>query len=271
MPPAHITKSRPEIRSSASGAALLVSAASVADRITERWSRSTRFRLQYFNTRARTPTDRQVKIQRQCSGGDVKPVESFRFEHWLGPLAPGIYPQWRCVGGNHGKPIAVAALKAFNPERYKTLFWANPVSLNDPRNCAQVPMDSDRTTENGFVWDIYTQTGLFCGPHKNRPRDPVRIRNPVRRVVGSGRLRNFSVFSRQVSGRNADSVPGEYRPHAVPPSARCLDSPTRLLQCPLVRIRVRACQGAFYHLLCFLSLQTRRTIISSLSGGSGSG
>jgi hypothetical protein len=63
--------------------------------------------------------------------------------------------------GITAKPIAVAALKAFNPERYKTLSWANPVSLNDPRNCVQVPMDSDRTTENGLVWDIYTQTGAW--------------------------------------------------------------------------------------------------------------
>ncbi|MBV9505856.1 MAG: hypothetical protein JO323_12705 [Acidobacteriia bacterium] len=63
--------------------------------------------------------------------------------------------------GITAKPIAVAALKAFDRERYKELSWANPVPLEDPRNCAQVPNDSERTTENGLVWDINTQTGAW--------------------------------------------------------------------------------------------------------------
>ena len=63
--------------------------------------------------------------------------------------------------GITAKPIAVAALKTFNPERYKELSWANPVALDDPRNCMQVANDSERTTENGLVWDINTQTGAW--------------------------------------------------------------------------------------------------------------
>jgi Alpha/beta hydrolase domain len=63
--------------------------------------------------------------------------------------------------GITAKPIAVAALKSFNPERYKNLSWANPVPLDDARNCAQVAMDSERTAENGLVWDIYTQVGAW--------------------------------------------------------------------------------------------------------------
>ena len=63
--------------------------------------------------------------------------------------------------GITAKPIAVSALKQFNPERYRSLSWANPVPLDDSRNCSQVPMDSERTTENGLVWDIYTQTGAW--------------------------------------------------------------------------------------------------------------
>jgi len=63
--------------------------------------------------------------------------------------------------GITAKPIAVTALKKFNAERYKALSWANPVALDDPRNCTQVPMDSERTTENGLAWDVYTQTGAW--------------------------------------------------------------------------------------------------------------
>jgi hypothetical protein len=33
--------------------------------------------------------------------------------------------------GITAKPIAVAALKTFDPERYKDLAWQNPVPLND--------------------------------------------------------------------------------------------------------------------------------------------
>jgi hypothetical protein len=63
--------------------------------------------------------------------------------------------------GITAKPIAVAALKTFNPDRYKDLSWANPIPLDDARNCARVANDSDRATENGLVWDINTQTGAW--------------------------------------------------------------------------------------------------------------
>lgn len=63
--------------------------------------------------------------------------------------------------GITAKPISVAALKTFNPERYKDLAWANPVALSDARNCAMVATDSQRTTENGLVWDINTQIGAW--------------------------------------------------------------------------------------------------------------
>ena len=31
--------------------------------------------------------------------------------------------------------------------------------MPDPRNCATVPSDSSRTTENGLAWDIISQVG----------------------------------------------------------------------------------------------------------------
>lgn len=63
--------------------------------------------------------------------------------------------------GITAKPIAVDALRTFDPERYGSLSFANPLPLDDPRNCATVAADSARETENGLVWDIYTQVGQW--------------------------------------------------------------------------------------------------------------
>jgi Alpha/beta hydrolase domain len=72
--------------------------------------------------------------------------------------------------GITAKPIAVDALKKFDPERYKDLSWANPVPLDDPRNCTNVANDSERTTENGLVWDINSQTAAWLKSRdKNQP------------------------------------------------------------------------------------------------------
>ena len=63
--------------------------------------------------------------------------------------------------GLTAKPVSVATVKAFNPMRYAPLSWANPLALDDPRNCATVATDSSRTTENGLVWDMNTQVGAW--------------------------------------------------------------------------------------------------------------
>ena len=63
--------------------------------------------------------------------------------------------------GVTAKPVAIRSLKAFNPERYGSLSWANPISATDPRNCSLVPRDSERATENGLVWDIYRHVGAW--------------------------------------------------------------------------------------------------------------
>lgn len=78
--------------------------------------------------------------------------------------------------GITAKPIAVDALQTFDPERYGALSWANPLSLDDPGNCLDVAADSRRTTENGLVWDMYTQVGQWL-----RSDDPT---NPL--TYGSG-------------------------------------------------------------------------------------
>ncbi|MEH0109137.1 alpha/beta hydrolase domain-containing protein [Tersicoccus sp. MR15.9] len=57
------------------------------------------------------------------------------------------------------KPVSMQTLKTFDPIRYAPLSMNNPLPLDDPRNCATVPSDSSRTTENGLAWDIYSQVG----------------------------------------------------------------------------------------------------------------
>ena len=73
--------------------------------------------------------------------------------------------------GITAKPISVQALKNFDPRRYASLSFANPLPLDDPGNCATVAADSSRTTENGLAWDIYSQVGALL-----RSTDPA---NPV--------------------------------------------------------------------------------------------
>ena len=57
------------------------------------------------------------------------------------------------------KPVSMQTLKTFNPVRYAPLSMDNPLPLSDPNNCATVPADSSRTTENGLAWDIFSQVG----------------------------------------------------------------------------------------------------------------
>lgn len=73
--------------------------------------------------------------------------------------------------GITAKPIAVQALQNFDPERYGALDWSNPLPLDDPANCQTVAADSSRTTENGLVWDIYTQVGQWL--RSDDPTNPL--------------------------------------------------------------------------------------------------
>jgi len=95
--------------------------------------------------------------------------------------------------GVTGKPIAIDALKNFDPVRYGSLSMANPLPLNDPGNC-QNPVGSvtppSRATEDGLVWDIYTQVGAWV--RSNAASNPLAHpaggakATPVRRVYGFG-------------------------------------------------------------------------------------
>ena len=84
--------------------------------------------------------------------------------------------------GITAKPIAVDALKRFDPERYASLSFANPLPLTDPANCTTVAADSSRTTENGLIWDINSQVGAWLKSEaKSNP-----LRGTVERLYGFG-------------------------------------------------------------------------------------
>lgn len=82
--------------------------------------------------------------------------------------------------GITAKPIAVDALKKFDAARYGSLSFANPLPLTDPANCSAVAADSSRTTENGLIWDIYSQVGAWL--KSNDPANPLRYGSPTTRV-----------------------------------------------------------------------------------------
>ncbi|MEO5834387.1 MAG: alpha/beta hydrolase domain-containing protein [Nakamurella sp.] len=68
------------------------------------------------------------------------------------------------------KPVSMQTLKTFDPVRYAPLAMNNPLPLDDPGNCATVPADSSRSTENGLAWDIYSQVGqLLRGKSSSNP------------------------------------------------------------------------------------------------------
>lgn len=74
--------------------------------------------------------------------------------------------------GITSKPIAVKALKTFNPERYAPLSWANPLPPDE--TCPLGPLmryDSSPETENGLIWDIVSQVGALL--KSNVPEKPL--------------------------------------------------------------------------------------------------
>ena len=82
--------------------------------------------------------------------------------------------------GVTAKPVAVEALKKFDAARYHDLSFANPLPLSDPRNCATVAADSSRTTENGLIWDIYSQVGAWL--KSDAPSNPLRYESSTSEV-----------------------------------------------------------------------------------------
>ena len=87
--------------------------------------------------------------------------------------------------GFTSKPVTAAALQKFNPTRYAPLNWANPLPLSDPENCTDlvsiIQGDSSRTTENGLIWDIFSQIAAWA-----RSSDSIKPISRTQYVYGYG-------------------------------------------------------------------------------------
>lgn len=82
------------------------------------------------------------------------------------------------------KPVTVATLKKFDPVRYASLSWPNPL----PRDqwCdhdSGLPADSYPDTENGLLWDIISQIGALV--RSDSPSNPLK-EYAVKYVYGTG-------------------------------------------------------------------------------------
>jgi hypothetical protein len=86
--------------------------------------------------------------------------------------------------GITAKPVAAEALQSFDGERYDDLSFANPLPLDDPANCTTpftiIAGDTPRTTENGLIWDIYSQVGTWL--RSDDLANPLRYRSSESQV-----------------------------------------------------------------------------------------
>ncbi|WNV75613.1 alpha/beta hydrolase domain-containing protein [Geodermatophilus sp. DSM 44513] len=102
--------------------------------------------------------------------------------------------------GITAKPVAVEALRTFDPQRYGPLSFANPLPVEDPANCSTVdadadpatpptplPADTTQATENGLIWDVYTQVGNWLrGDGATNPLTYGGSRTRVEHAYGFG-------------------------------------------------------------------------------------
>ena len=113
------------------------------------------------------------------------------------------------------KPVSMQTLKTFDPARYAPLAMDNPLPLTDPGNCATVPSDSSRSTENGLAWDIYSQVGqllrgqsceepgVLRGPEASARAQALRVRLFADRRLHV-RLHQCRCAAGQPAGRSVD-------------------------------------------------------------------
>jgi hypothetical protein len=103
--------------------------------------------------------------------------------------------------GITSKPISVVSLKTFNPTRYAALSFANPLPLSDSRNCP-VTGDTSRETENGLVWDIYAQVGMWL--KSQAASNPLRLAAgfAVKNLYGFGYSQSGGFLYTYINGRH---------------------------------------------------------------------
>lgn len=89
--------------------------------------------------------------------------------------------------GITSKPIAILALKNFDPVRYAPLSMANPLPP-EQQTCGRLPGEpgyspnTSKLFENGLVWDIMSQLGALL--KSSVPQNPLGI--PATTVYGEG-------------------------------------------------------------------------------------
>jgi hypothetical protein len=121
--------------------------------------------------------------------------------------------------GFTSKPVAVQALKTFDSQRYGSLSWANPLPLSDPRNCTEIqtivdprPVQS-RTTEDGLVWDIFSQIGTWLkSDAASNPLASGRGGSRVTREYGFGYSQTGSMMVTYINAIQPRVVADEGRP-----------------------------------------------------------
>lgn len=108
------------------------------------------------------------------------------------------------------KPVSIVALQKFDPERYASLAMANPLSLDDPLNCA-VSGSNDRASENGLAWDIISQVGQLVRSHD--ASNPIRYgaKHRTDQVLGFGYSQTGGYLYDYINGVEplAESAPGK--------------------------------------------------------------
>jgi hypothetical protein len=121
--------------------------------------------------------------------------------------------------GVTGKPDSVAALKTFNPVRYRPLSLANPLPLDNPANCdppvSFVTRDSaTRATEDGLVYDITSQAGAWV--RSRAASNPLtygrRHGSPVDRVYNFGYSQTGSYQYDYINGIQPLVIKSDGRP-----------------------------------------------------------
>ncbi len=90
--------------------------------------------------------------------------------------------------GITAKPVSIDALKTFDPERYASLSFANPLPLEDPRNC-QVNAPDTRETERGLAWDVFSQVGRWV--QSTAASNPLAYGEGARRSAQVDRVYGF--------------------------------------------------------------------------------
>jgi hypothetical protein len=119
----------------------------------------------------------------------LNPSNSFDLNIGWGITQDEIMRSGHAWVGITAKPVSIVTLKAFDPERYADISFANPLPLNDPRNCENVSGDSARTTENGLIWDVHRQVASLL--RSADPGNPLSYgaadgTQPVRHLIALG-------------------------------------------------------------------------------------